>query len=308
MIQSEVQLTTFDCTVWWKNQQNNSKPTELINKTALLRGRSGNTVDKLVYSNGETVIMKRFTISKFPTEKQFFNYWKPTNYSLLRELIVYLVIKNSLTVIKMAFIPQLFTWHIQSMPSGKYLITLITEYIENIPFETFITPSTSSTENALSRREYIKLFITFFKNLHAMYTQLGLIHRDLKLDNILFTRNKIYLIDFGRTSYPQLPHRTIKSNATEFAWSYYRLYPRKRAYNSRTFTQVGRNTNHSHYINNDLRSIVITMIQGYRTLFNTVDSAELDFTKVHIQELNALNDYGKQLDYIVSRLTNARLQ
>jgi hypothetical protein len=50
------------------------------------------------------------------------------------------------------------------------------------------------------------------------------------------------------------------------------------------------------------------MIQGYRTLFNTVDSAELDFTKVHIQEINALNDYGKQLDYIVSRLTNARLQ
>ena len=154
---------------------------------------------------------------------------------------------------------------------------------------------------------FVELFKTFFQNLYKLYQSINMMHNDIKINNIIVNidknnKPKLYLIDLGRGTIPNLPLQlTIKNKLLNHIWNNYITYilkNRKRTYNNRTIKQIYKNQNKSHKVKDDLKFLIIAIMNGYRKLFNS--SAVL----INSEDIKIMKDmkYPEVLKYLIKKL------
>jgi serine/threonine protein kinase len=78
------------------------------------------------------------------------------------------------------------------MPNGTVLPIIGMEYVDGLPLETY------AKEKNLSERDRLKLFGDVIREVGEVHTKAGMIHRDLKPDNVFVTpEGKIKILDYG---------------------------------------------------------------------------------------------------------------
>lgn len=282
---------------------------ELINKDQITCGLSGDKVYKLFYTKDYIFILKSsiMKISKLPTEKDFLKYLVFKNkYSLLRELINNIILAKSK---KYDFFPTMIKYNIQYINANKNIqIDILYEYIKGFNIKDIIINNPIN----ITKKDYIYMYYEFFTNLHLLYNKYEFIHNDFKDDNMIIKINKknkpqIFIIDFGSAIIKNIPFKTLRTQIQNKFHNHYKIYYKfkSKSYNNRTLKQIKNNTNKSHIISSDIKFILITFIQGYRHLFG--NSSDIDFTTVNIKNINNINDYGKKLEYIITKIKNIKL-
>ena len=272
-------------------------------------GLSGDKVRIINCENGLKYVEKSAIYDHIPSSTEFLKRLVLKNkYSLLRELIINLYLKSNPVIPQ--FYPKLLDWNIYPMENGKTKVEIKYEYIDGISIQELLNKNSYQGQTIIKTKEtYVNLFLDLLNNLYLLYSKHGIVYNDIKIDNMIVQIDKnmnprIVLLDFGRSTLPNLPLKSLKAILTEFSWNLYpfrKLIGKSREYNDRKIINILKNSNKSHKIKKDLKFIIVTIIIGYRKLFE--DKKAVLINKEDIRKMKKM-DFGAQIQYVMTKINH----